>query len=86
MILAITGTILKLMLVVILIGVMILILMGINCAIVSKSQRARNDSAARLREDLKSSDRVIPRDSVFHPFLARDFRRKRTRKHSHSTG
>lgn len=85
MILEIAGTIMKLMLVVVLIGVMILALMGINCLVVTRSQHVRDDREKRLRDSLEHSDRVIPPGSVFHDFLPRDLRRRSRHHKTHTT-
>lgn len=91
MILGISGTILKIMLVIILIGIMVMVLMGINYAILRQSKQLREDNERRLREEVEHSQRVISPESVFHDFLARDMRAarvrtsRRHRKHSHTS-
>ena len=81
MLMAIGITILKITLIVILIGVMVLALTALNYSMLLRSHRSDVDDAARLRREVKNSDRVITSDSVFHAFLPRDIRRHR-RSHS----
>lgn len=76
MIVAIIGTILKTLLVVVLIAGMIMALMAINYAVVSKTHRSSiaspENPEEELRREVEQSDGVIGRRSVFHDFLVRE--------------
>ena len=76
-----TISILKAVLIIVILGVMVLILLGIN-HLFSGSFDTREQDAEELRNDVRESPEVISRQSVFHGFVENGSRSTSPKSHS----
>lgn len=84
MLLSIVGVSVKILLVILIIGAMVIALMAINYYVSLRGLEHGTGLEEKLREDVRKSDDVISRQSVFHDFLARDM--TRPQRHSYKPG